>query len=93
MKKKVLIPIWGWNDLKEGSIFQEGKVYRKVLKFIEEGGVKKAVVSYFVWVNEVDETPEAISARPELAKPCYKFELKGFTQFGSKRVTFVDEPN
>lgn len=90
MKKLVPVPILSWQDVKVGSFYKEGKVYRKILQLIEEGGEKKAVVSYHVWTHEIDPVPESFLARDEFKKPCYKFGIKDFTMFGCSRVTFTE---
>jgi hypothetical protein len=92
MKVLVYQPIFGWADLKVGCFINERGAVRKVLEFIEEGGEKKVVVSYFVFEGEegFEITPEHLMARSEFKKPCYKWKLKDFTQFGTKRITFVD---
>lgn len=92
MKKLVYQPIFNWSDLKVGCFINERKAVRKVLEINEKGGgVKEAIVSYHLFEGEDFEiTPEQLVQRPEFKQPCYKWGLKDFTQFGAKRITFVE---
>ena len=96
MKKLVYQPISFFDDLKPGSFINERGAVRKILQHIEEGGVKKIIVSCFLWETELqDEKGNMIIQRlidsPEFKKPHYKWLLKDFTQFGTKRITFVED--
>lgn len=93
---KVLVyqPIFGWVDLKVGCFINERKAVRKVLEINDKGGGnKEVVVSYHLFEGEdgFEITPEQLIARPEFSKPCYRWCLKDFTQFGTKRITFVED--
>ena len=95
-KKLVYQPIQSYEDLKVGSFINERGVVRKILQHIEEGGQKKIVVSCFVWEKDLCAetgriTIDSLIKAREFHQAHYKWQLKDFTQFGTKRITFVED--
>lgn len=87
MKKKVLVPII-FSELKPGQIFERSGGYHKIMAHDSWSGKPGFMTSKIVRVDEVEETPEAISAHPNLKLPCYIFIEEDFIKLNCKRVTF-----
>ncbi len=96
MKKLVYQPIQSFDDLKIGSFINERGAVRKILQHEGEGKEKRVIVSCFVWEKDlIDESigtmsPKTLLLATEFNKAHYKWRLKDFTQFGTKRITFVE---
>lgn len=90
--QKVLVPITDINQIKIGSVIQESKYLRMVLKIETETTSQSNhyYVSYAVHIDDIEQTPTAIISCIELKKIQYLYCAQEFTYpaFNVKRVTF-----
>lgn len=88
--QKVLVPITDINQIKIGSVIQESKYLRMVLKNEKTSQSNNYYVSYAVHIDDIEQTPTAIISCIELKKIQYLYCAQEFTYpaFNVKRVTF-----